>query len=64
MIVLVIILAVIAVATFLLARRRTREALRERRRADELQQQVDVWVEAEQQGLGPPRERDDAQRSS
>ena len=65
MIVLVIVLVAIAVATYLLARRRTREAIAERRRADELQRQVDVWVEAEQHGLarGPrevePGDRDD-----
>jgi Flp pilus assembly protein TadB len=67
MIVLVIVLAVIAVATYLLARRRTREAIEQRRRADQLEEQVNVWVEAEQAGatpsrreLGQRREREDS----
>ena len=67
MIVLVIVLAVIAVATYLLARRRTREAIEQRRRADQLEEQVNVWVEAERAGsapsrrqLGRPGEREDS----
>lgn len=56
---LVIVLVVIAVATYLLARRRTREAIQERRRANELEQQLDVWVEAERKGLAE-RDRSDA----
>lgn len=67
MIVLVILLAVIAVATYLLARRRTREAIEQRRRADQLEEQVNVWVEAERQGatqprreIGQAREREDS----
>jgi Flp pilus assembly protein TadB len=55
MIVLVILLAVIAIATYLLARRRTREAIEQRRRADQLEEQVNVWVEAERAGAAPSR---------
>jgi membrane protein implicated in regulation of membrane protease activity len=53
MVILVIVLVVIAVATYLLARRRTREAVEQRRRADQLEEQVNVWVEAERQGMTP-----------
>ena len=56
MLLLVILLAVIAVATYLLARRRTREAIMQRRRADQLEEKLDVWVEAEQRGLARPKD--------
>jgi len=61
LLVLAIILAVIAVAAFVLARRRTREALAARRRTAELEEQLDVWVDAERRGLArreDPPERD------
>jgi hypothetical protein len=62
MLVLVIVLAVIAVATYLLARRRTREAIEHRRRAEELEEQLGVWVDAERRGLAPPREEPEPRR--
>jgi hypothetical protein len=62
MLLLVIVLALIAIATYLLARRRTREAIEQRRRADELERQLDVWVDAERQGLAPPREQVEGRR--
>ena len=55
---LIIILAVIALFGFWLARARTRAALTERRRAAERQEELDVWVEAERSGLAQRRERD------
>jgi cytochrome c oxidase assembly factor CtaG len=44
---LVVILALIAIFGFWLARRRTREMIHERRRVAALQDELDVWVEAE-----------------
>ena len=48
---LVVILAVIAIAGFWLARQRTRQMELERRRAAALEDELDVWVEAEREGL-------------
>ena len=48
---LIIVLAMIAVAGFWLARARATQALAERRRAERLQEELDVWVDAEREGL-------------
>jgi hypothetical protein len=53
---LIIILAAIAIVGFWLARQRTRDALAARRRAEQLEANLDMWVEAEREGLARRRE--------
>ena len=63
--VLIVIIALIAVGGFVLARRHAQRAAELARRNRELERQIDVWVEAEMHGLDelePPGEDKDADR--
>lgn len=59
--VLIVLIALIAVAGFVLARRQARRAEELARQNRELEGQIDVWVEAEMHdldGLEPPEDED------
>ena len=60
--VLIVVIALIALAGFVLARRQSRRAAELARRNRQLEEQIDVWVEAEMRDLDklePPEDEAD-----